>query len=172
VLLGILVFPMGGPTTYQVEYGLTEAYGQSTPPSDAGAGSSAEGMVAELTGLTPDTTYHYRVSATNGGGTTHSTDETFTTHATPGAETEPPPGFSLTGTAPAGPGAVVFASLTGVAPTPAAPTKTTTKPPALTRAQRLAKALRACAKRPRKRRASCKRRARKAYGATRSHRAT
>jgi hypothetical protein len=48
----------------------------------------------------------------------------------------------------------------------AAPSTRTVKPKSLTRAQLLSKALRACAKQPRKRRALCERRARKRYGTT------
>jgi hypothetical protein len=35
-----------------------------------------------LTGLSPSTTYHYRIEATNSGGTTFGADQTFTTSAT------------------------------------------------------------------------------------------
>ena len=36
-------------------------------------------MSANLTGLSPDTAYHYRILATNPGGTTYGTDQTFST---------------------------------------------------------------------------------------------
>jgi hypothetical protein len=34
---------------------------------------------AALTGLAPNTTYHFRISATNGSGTSDGSDDTFTT---------------------------------------------------------------------------------------------
>jgi hypothetical protein len=39
---------------------------------------------ATLTGLSPGTTYHYRLVATNPGGSTPGADMTFTTQGTPG----------------------------------------------------------------------------------------
>ncbi len=82
--------PEGSPTTFHVDYGLTEAYGGSTPeslPIEVG------GMVAEdnlphpvqaaITGLQPGTTYHWRMVVTNAGGMSIGTDHTFTTFATP-----------------------------------------------------------------------------------------
>jgi hypothetical protein len=64
------------------EYGTTEAYGHSEACSPApGSGDSAVAVSAALTKLTPDTTYHYRVSATNAFGTGQGADETFTTLA-------------------------------------------------------------------------------------------
>jgi phospholipase C len=69
------------------EYGTSEAYGSSAPCSPApGSGSSAVEVSASLTSLSPNTTYHFRISATNAGGT--STDlrgQTFTTLPNPPA---------------------------------------------------------------------------------------
>jgi hypothetical protein len=75
------VNPNGNATTCQFDYGTTAAYGQSAPcNSNPGSGSSAVGVSATLSGLTPGTTYHYRLEATNSGGTTKdATDHTFTT---------------------------------------------------------------------------------------------
>ncbi len=52
-------------TTYRVEYGPTSAYGTSVS-GDAGSGSSAATVRLLLQGLQPDTTYHFRVVASNG----------------------------------------------------------------------------------------------------------
>src|SRR3954453_10306467 len=71
-------------TTYHFEYGTTTAYGTSTPTTDAGAGTADVPATATLTGLAPGTTYHYRLVATNAGGTTPGADMTFTTQAAPG----------------------------------------------------------------------------------------
>jgi len=59
-----------------VNYGTTTAYGSNqnaTPASGTGA------IVANLTGLTTGTTYHYRISVTSGGYTTLTPDLTFRT---------------------------------------------------------------------------------------------
>jgi hypothetical protein len=73
----------GVPTSYWFEYGPTTAYGSATLATDAGSGS-AVAATATLGGLTPATTYHYRLLATNSGVTTKGADQTFTT-------TSPPP---------------------------------------------------------------------------------
>jgi len=59
-----------------VNYGTTTAYGSNqaaTPASGSGA------IVANLTGLTTATLYHYRISVTVGCYTTLTPDATFTT---------------------------------------------------------------------------------------------
>lgn len=63
-------------TAMKVDYGTTTAYGSSqnaTPTAGTGA------VVANLTGLTTGTLYHYRVSVTVGSAVTLSPDLTFTT---------------------------------------------------------------------------------------------
>ena len=71
-------------TTYHFEYGTTTAYGTSTPPTDAGTGTADVPASASLSGLTAGMTYHYRLVATNAGGTTPGRDTTFTAQAPPG----------------------------------------------------------------------------------------
>ncbi len=68
-------------TTYQFEYGTTTSYGSKAPASPASAGESSSYVTVKqaLSGLTPSTTYHYRLVATNPAGTTSGTDRTFTT---------------------------------------------------------------------------------------------
>ena len=59
-----------------VNYGTTTGYGSNqaaTPASGQGA------VVANLTGLTTGTLYHYRISVTVGTSTTLTPDRTFTT---------------------------------------------------------------------------------------------
>ena len=81
--------PNGVSSTYHFEWGTTAAYGHQTPGTDAALGSdSAQDHVAQtVTGLTPGTTYHYRLVVTNCGGcasgTTAGSDLTFTTAAAP-----------------------------------------------------------------------------------------
>lgn len=74
-----LVNPNGSDTTVHFEYGLTNAYGQSTAPQDAGSGGANVSVSAEVDALTPNTTYHYRVVATSSQGTVNGADQTFTT---------------------------------------------------------------------------------------------
>jgi hypothetical protein len=78
------VNPKDKPTTYVFEYGLTTAYGEQTPQGSAGKGKSAVPVTGELTGLAPDTTYHFRLVATNEKGTTRGSDTSFTTLTAPG----------------------------------------------------------------------------------------
>jgi hypothetical protein len=64
------VTPEGKPVTSCVfEYGATGAYGQSVPcapqASALGSGQSPVAVSTHLTGLTPGTTYHYRLVAEN-----------------------------------------------------------------------------------------------------------
>jgi hypothetical protein len=87
----------GAPTSYRFEYGPTTAYGSSTPAADAGSGLAV--ATATLGSLSPETTYHYRVVATNAGGTTNGADQTFTTAAAaqpapPSPPSSAPPAFA------------------------------------------------------------------------------
>ena len=64
----------------EVEYGPTTAYGSSVAcSSPPGSGSSAVPVSASVTGLTANTTYHFRISAANSSGTTKGADATFKT---------------------------------------------------------------------------------------------
>lgn len=75
------VNPNGADASYKFDYGTTTSYGSSTTAGDAGSGTTAVNESAPLTGLSPSTTYHYRVEATNSGGTTLGSDQQFTTSA-------------------------------------------------------------------------------------------
>jgi hypothetical protein len=79
--LGASINPNGGGTEYRFEYGTTTAYGKTTEMTSAGAGSSAVAVSKAVTGLEPASNYHFRVVATNAGGTTYGLDRTFTTKA-------------------------------------------------------------------------------------------
>jgi hypothetical protein len=79
------VDPNGQATTYHFEYGTTTGYGSNTANSSAGSDSSAHSVSANLTGLSPGQTYHYRLVATNATGTSQGSDQTFTTSSPPPA---------------------------------------------------------------------------------------
>ena len=66
-----------------VRYGPTTAYGSQTTGQDVGAGTSPVAARVVLTGLAPATTYHAQLLATNGDGSTASSDLVFTTAAGP-----------------------------------------------------------------------------------------
>lgn len=70
----------GSDTTYHFDYGLDTSYGSVTPDAGPLSGQGAQPASATVTGLTPGTVYHFRVSADNGtGGVQHGADQTFTT---------------------------------------------------------------------------------------------
>ncbi len=73
------VDPCGSSTTAWFDYGLTDAYGTQTAVQSLGSTSGSKSVSATLTGLTPGTTYHYRVNAANGHPTPPGLDATFTT---------------------------------------------------------------------------------------------
>jgi len=75
--------PNGKATTYQFEYGSTTAYGHTIPatPKSVGSGSQAVSVNDLVTGLEAESTYHFRLVATNAGGTAYGSDEVFTTSA-------------------------------------------------------------------------------------------
>jgi hypothetical protein len=62
------------------EYGATTAYGSSKPCEGAiPADSGDHPVTAALSGLTPNTSYHFRIVATNANGTNQSDDQSFAT---------------------------------------------------------------------------------------------
>jgi uncharacterized protein (TIGR02145 family) len=70
----------GFSTDVIFEYGTTTAYGSSKSATPATVtGSTGTAVSAALTGLATNTLYHYRVSATNCGGTVTGNDNTFRT---------------------------------------------------------------------------------------------
>ena len=94
--LGALVNPGGLQTVYRFEYGLTSAYGSSTPfpQGSVGEGVKSHAVWASASGLAPGTTYHYRVVASNEVGTVYGPDQTFTA---PSAEEAACPNEQLRG---------------------------------------------------------------------------
>jgi hypothetical protein len=79
--LNATVNPNGSNVTAcTFEYGTSISYGNSAPcASQPGSGENPVAVSASVTGLTSATTYHFRVSATNAGGTSNGSDQTFNT---------------------------------------------------------------------------------------------
>ena len=81
------VNPSGAATDWWFEYGTTTAYGSKTATTAAGPGTANVSVSKGLSGLTPATTYHYRLVAKNASGTVNGADGLFTTAAPPVAVT-------------------------------------------------------------------------------------
>jgi hypothetical protein len=73
----------GNVTSCEFEYGTTTSYGQTVACSPVVPYSSPADVSAGLTGLTPDTTYHYRLRAASANGAETGADETFTSFGPP-----------------------------------------------------------------------------------------
>ena len=103
------VNPNGYAAGYRFDYGTTTAYGTSTAVGDAGAGTTDVPVSAHLSGLTANTTYHYRVVAVRGGSVAATgSDHTFTTQPPP-----TPPGSAGGGTDIGTPGSAGGATTVG-----------------------------------------------------------
>jgi Galactose oxidase, central domain/Kelch motif len=72
--------PHGLTTSVSFQYGTTTSYGHTTPIQSQ-TGNTFRNISANINGLTTHTTYHFRIVATNSGGTTNGSDRTFTTLA-------------------------------------------------------------------------------------------
>jgi plastocyanin len=131
------VTPNGLATTYLFKWGTTAAYGQETAAKAVGSGTVAVTASALLSGLAPQTTYHFQLIATNSAGTTSGADRTFTTGAVPPFDPpdDPPPGLDPPPLIPPAP--ITPPAGPGPAPPPPAPsapdTRITLKPAAKTR---------------------------------------
>ena len=77
-MLNALLDPHGLTTSVHFEYGTTPSYGLTTAPQNR-AGNTFQAVGANVTGLTANTLYHFRVVASNGAGTTMGGDRTFST---------------------------------------------------------------------------------------------
>jgi DNA-binding beta-propeller fold protein YncE len=143
----------GLPTRYELQLGSTPGslgYAASGDTSSA----TTEPLALSATGLLPGTTYYYKLLAVNQDGTVETPEASFATAAAPGALTSV-----------AGPATPLFAVPTDAFPkeTAGSTTTTTPAPRALSNAQKLANALKACRKKPKGRRALCERQARNRY---------
>jgi phosphodiesterase/alkaline phosphatase D-like protein len=142
----------GLPTRWELQLGTTRGSLDSQAAGNS-EGSTAEALALSAASLTPGTVYYYKLVAVNTHGTVESAEGSFTTSAAPA-----PASINLFATAPllAIPANSFTAEETGTV-------KTTTK--ALSRAQKLENALKACANKAHKKsRAACKAKARRQYG--------
>lgn len=79
--------PEGLVTTYEVEYGTAEGeYQQSSPALELPVGLESVPVQVVLTGLQPNTPYHYRIVAVSEGGMTTGPDQTLRTLPEPPVE--------------------------------------------------------------------------------------
>lgn len=79
--LNATVFANKSSTTYAFDYGTTNAYGAHTATAGPVSGNSGKAVHADVAGLTPGTTYHFRVVATSSAGVARGADATFVTAA-------------------------------------------------------------------------------------------
>jgi hypothetical protein len=137
-------------TVYHFEYGTTTSYGSDWPTVDVSLGglSNSQPVSVYVENLQPATTYHYRLVATNGGGTTYGPDMALTTAEYPPSVIQPAP--------------VLTASL-GFFEPEVRPSSSKSTAKTLTNAQKLTKALNACRAKRGKKRNSCEAAARKKY---------
>jgi hypothetical protein len=73
-----LLDPHGLTTSVHFQYGTTTSYGHTTPMQSQ-TGNTYRNIAANISALTTDTTYHFRIVATNSAGTRFGSDRTFTT---------------------------------------------------------------------------------------------
>jgi hypothetical protein len=144
----------GLQTTLQFEFGTSPGAGSLVPASIGSESGSTVGISDAFSGsLQQGTTYYYRTVATNSDGIGYGAERSFTTGSFP----------ALPGTAPAQ--LIAWPPFVAAALAASEPHESTsTGPPKpLTKAQKLAKALKACSKKPKRQRASCRRQAKRRY---------
>lgn len=146
VTLAGSVDPQGWETGYSFQYGPDTSYGLQWPgiPATLGALTGPQGVLSSIQNLQPATTYHYRLAASNAGGTVYGSDQVFTTPAYPVSAIQQTP--------------VLATDLGFLNPEPKGGKSTGRT---LTRAQRVANALKPCKHKPKKQRARCEKQARK-----------
>jgi hypothetical protein len=81
------VNPNGHVTSWYFQYGKTTKYGRRTTAVDAGSGTKRVPVSAGVSGLTSNTTWHFRLVAINSAGTTVGVDHKFKTPEAPTVST-------------------------------------------------------------------------------------
>jgi hypothetical protein len=84
-----VVNPHDSSTTWYFEFGLSTnaSFGSTTAVHNLSATSNDDDVAATLSGLSPATSYHYRLVATNSGGTSYGGTGIFNTSAAPSVVT-------------------------------------------------------------------------------------
>jgi len=77
------VNPNGVPTSYWFWYGKSKSYTTHTSGHIGIQGTNSIAVSDDITGLTPNTTYYYKISANNVKGNVDGEDKTFTTSSVP-----------------------------------------------------------------------------------------
>jgi phosphodiesterase/alkaline phosphatase D-like protein len=90
--LNATINPGNLPTSAWFQWGATTSYGSNTATNSLAATNAALNLSIALTGLSPATTYHFRIAATNSAGTNFGADQSFTTPTLFGSNN-----FGLTG---------------------------------------------------------------------------
>jgi hypothetical protein len=93
--------PNGYDAHYYFQWGTSTAYGNTSPEppgTDAGSQEGSEVAEAAISGLSPNTLYHYRLVASNSFGTTYGADQKFTTSGPPRITYGPEPVTGITQT--------------------------------------------------------------------------
>ena len=72
------VDPKGQATSYYFQYGTSTASGLQNSPTSAGSGTGKVAVHSTITGLTTNTSYHYRLVAQSAGGTSYGADQMVT----------------------------------------------------------------------------------------------
>jgi plastocyanin len=101
VTLNGSVSPEGLETTYFFKYGLSTSYESATSTEHTGPEGVGHAALASLTGLLPNTLYHFRLFAKNAldaSAPVEGEDQTFTTSS---PQPSPPPSTTTTTTTPA-----------------------------------------------------------------------
>ena len=141
----------GLSTISQFEFGPGPYGGEMTPATVTSSSGTTIAITASFADdLQPGTTYYYRVVASNQDGIAYGAEQSFTTGSFPAALAPP-----------AAPALLPYTPISVLDANEAKEGKTTSKP--RTSAQKLTKALKACGKKPKAQRPSCKRQARRKY---------
>ena len=75
--------PNGSASTYYFQWGTSTAYGSSSTTGSTNNGVGFFPVSLTVPGLSPGTTYHYRLVASSFNGTTYGADQTLTTAPSP-----------------------------------------------------------------------------------------